>query len=57
MFVTGLGLSAGVGGYALAAPDLSVINADIRTDANVTWGQSGIHARARCRAASRWTVG
>ena len=55
--MTGLGLSAGVGGYALAAPDLSVINADIRTDANVTWGQSGIHARARCRAASRWTVG
>ena len=37
MFATGLGLSAGVGGYALAAPELSVINADIGPDANVTW--------------------
>jgi hypothetical protein len=37
MFATGLGLSAGVGGYALAAPELSVINADIGPNANVTW--------------------
>lgn len=37
MFATGLGLSAGVGGFALAAPELSVINADIGPDANVTW--------------------
>jgi hypothetical protein len=37
MFATGLGLSAGVGGFALAAPELSVINADIGPDANITW--------------------
>jgi hypothetical protein len=37
MFATGLGLSAGVGGYALAAPELTVINADIGPDGNVTW--------------------
>lgn len=37
MFATGLGLSAGVGGFALAAPELGVINADIGPDANVTW--------------------
>lgn len=35
MFATGLGLSAGVGGFALAAPELNVINADIGPDANV----------------------
>lgn len=37
MFATGLGLSAGVGGFALAAPELSVINADIGPDGNITW--------------------
>jgi len=37
MFATGLGLSGGVGGFALAAPELGVINADIGPDANVTW--------------------
>jgi hypothetical protein len=37
MFATGLGLSAGVGGFALAAPELGVINADIGPDANITW--------------------
>lgn len=37
MFATGLGLSCGVGGFALAAPELGVINADIGPDANVTW--------------------
>ena len=36
MFATGLGLSAGVGGFALAAPELSVINADIGPDGNIT---------------------
>lgn len=36
MFATGLGLSAGVGGFALAAPELTIINADIGPDANVT---------------------
>ena len=37
MFATGLGLSAGVGGFALAAPELSVINEDLGPDGNVTW--------------------
>ena len=37
MFATGLGLSAGVGGFALAAPELGVINADIGPDGNLTW--------------------
>ena len=37
MFATGLGLSAGVGGFALAAPELAVINADIGPDANINW--------------------
>jgi hypothetical protein len=37
MFATGLGLAAGTGGYALAAPELTVINADIGPDGNVTW--------------------
>jgi len=37
MFATGLGLSAGVGGFALAAPELTIINADIGPDGNVTW--------------------
>lgn len=37
MFATGLGLSAGVGGYALAAPNLGIINADIGPAANLTW--------------------
>jgi len=37
MFATGLGLAGGVGGYALAAPELGVINADIGPDANATW--------------------
>jgi len=35
MFATGLGLSAGVGGFALAALELNAINADIGPDANV----------------------
>ncbi|RDW72199.1 MFS general substrate transporter-28 [Coleophoma crateriformis] len=37
MFATGLGLAAGVGGFALAAPNLGVINADIGPDANLAW--------------------
>jgi predicted MFS family arabinose efflux permease len=37
MFATGLGISAGVGGFAFAAPELTVINMDIGPDANVTW--------------------
>ena len=37
MFATGLGLAAGVGGFALAAPELAVINADIGPNGNLTW--------------------
>jgi hypothetical protein len=37
MFATGLGLAAGVGGFALAAPELARINADIGPNGNLTW--------------------
>jgi hypothetical protein len=37
MVATGLGLAAGVGGFALAAPELAVINADIGPNGNLTW--------------------
>lgn len=37
MFATGLGLAAGVGGFALAAPELGRINADIGPNGNLTW--------------------
>ena len=37
MLATGLGLSAAVGGFGLAAPNLGLINADIGPDPNITW--------------------
>lgn len=37
MLSVGLGVMAGVGGFALAAPLLGVINADIGPSANITW--------------------
>jgi len=37
MLATGLGLSAAVGGFGLAAPNLALINADIGPDPNITW--------------------
>lgn len=37
MLSVGLGTMAGVGGFALAAPLLGVINADIGPSANITW--------------------
>ncbi|KAF2692137.1 TRI12-domain-containing protein [Lentithecium fluviatile CBS 122367] len=37
MLATGLDLSAAVGGFGLAAPNLALINADIGPDPNITW--------------------
>jgi hypothetical protein len=37
MFATGFALCAGVGGFAVAAPNLALINADIGPDPNYVW--------------------
>lgn len=37
MFATGFGLAAGVGGFALAAPNLALINAELGPDPNYVW--------------------
>jgi len=37
MFAVGIGLTAAVGGFGLAAPALSLINADIGPDPNINW--------------------
>lgn len=37
MFATGLALAGGVGGFALAAPNLGIINADIGPDPSYVW--------------------
>ena len=37
MAATGLGLASAVGGFGLAAPNLTLINADIGPDPNITW--------------------
>jgi hypothetical protein len=37
MSATGLGLACAVGGFGLAAPNLTLINADIGPDPNIAW--------------------
>ena len=37
MTATGLGLAAAVEGFGLAAPNLTLINADIGPDPNIVW--------------------
>jgi hypothetical protein len=37
MAATGLGLGAAVGGFSLAAPNLTYINNDIGPDPNISW--------------------
>jgi hypothetical protein len=37
MLATGFALCAGVGGFAVAAPNLALINADIGPDPNYVW--------------------
>jgi len=37
MTATGLGLAAAVGGFSLAAPNLTLINNDIGPDPNIVW--------------------
>jgi len=37
MFAVGIGLTAAVGGFGLAAPALSLINSEIGPDPNINW--------------------
>ena len=37
MFAVGIGLSAAVGGFGLAAPALALINSEIGPDPNISW--------------------
>ena len=37
MFAVGIGLTAAVGGFGLAAPALGLINSDIGPDPNINW--------------------
>ena len=37
MFAVGIGLTAAVGGFGLAAPALLLINSEIGPDPNITW--------------------
>lgn len=37
MFAVGIGLTAAVGGFGLAAPALGLINAEIGPDPNINW--------------------
>jgi hypothetical protein len=37
MLATGMGLASATGGFGLAAPNLTLINADIGPDPNITW--------------------